>query len=84
MNAYPGTQTHFCGKCHQGEEWPKQIEREQKGTLPKCPAGPCGVQLEGKCPLGVPHPPNGVEHIFGCALCRLDASAKVSRKALGL
>ena len=86
LQAYPGVQTHFCGACHAPGEWPRQVEREQAGTLPACPAGPCGVALPpgSRCPLNTPHPKTGVEFIMGCALCRIDASARANRRALGL
>ena len=40
------------------------------GELPECPAGPCGKQLEGKCPLNVQHPAAGEEFAMGCGVCR--------------
>ena len=66
--------THFCDSCH---DIPGEMqEREANGKLPPCPAGPRGKQLEcDKCPLGVRHPPTGVEYALGCGICR---NAKMS------
>uniref|UniRef100_A0A915ATT0 RCR-type E3 ubiquitin transferase n=8 Tax=Parascaris univalens TaxID=6257 RepID=A0A915ATT0_PARUN len=60
--------THFCAACHDDFQrlmcLPKQL-------LPKCPAGPKGVQLEGDgCPLRMQHPPTGEEFAMGCGICR--------------
>jgi len=60
--------THFCDACHnQPGVGPRQ---EKAGELPACPAGPLGKQLEGSCPLRVPHPPTGEEFPLGCGICR--------------
>ncbi|EGG21972.1 hypothetical protein DFA_01858 [Cavenderia fasciculata] len=48
--------THFCNSCH-----------SQSTTIVKTPKD----QLP-KCSCGVPHPPNGEEHSFGCSLCRIN------------
>jgi hypothetical protein len=37
-------------------------------------AGACpflgGKKIEGKCPLGIDHPPGGEEFPLGCGVCR--------------
>ncbi|VDM40401.1 unnamed protein product [Toxocara canis] len=60
--------THFCAACHDDFQrlmcLPKQL-------LPKCPAGPKAVQMEGEgCPLRLQHPPTGEEFAMGCGICR--------------
>lgn len=57
--------THFCNACH--NNW---ILLGGKRNLPGCPAGPCGKQLRGPCPLGIRHPPTGQEFCIGCGLCK--------------
>ncbi|XP_055893471.1 E3 ubiquitin-protein ligase MYCBP2-like isoform X4 [Biomphalaria glabrata] len=60
--------THFCNPCH--EEF-QRVTAIPKKDLPRCPAGPKGVQLEGEeCPLHVKHPPTGEEFALGCGVCR--------------
>lgn len=58
--------THFCTKCHQ---FPIVVLDLPNSALPKCPAGPDGVQLTGTCPLKVHHPPTGEEFSLGCGIC---------------
>ncbi|MFH4976506.1 hypothetical protein AB6A40_003215 [Gnathostoma spinigerum] len=59
--------SHFCAACHDDFQrlmcLPKQL-------LPKCPAGPRGIQLDGDCPLRVDHPATGEEFALGCGICR--------------
>jgi len=58
-------------------------DMERAGTLPRCPAGPSGRQLPGDascCPLRVPHPATGTEHIVGCATCMQEALASTRRR----
>jgi hypothetical protein len=75
--------THFCDTCH--SNYPQLESMLKAGTLPSCPAGPRGKQLEGACPLGgVAHKPTGVEDVVGCAKCAQEQAAKVGRRALGL
>lgn len=56
--------THFCEECH--GLWYSLPERNPQ---PKCPVGPGGKKLKGKCPLGIAHPPTGEEFCLGCGLC---------------
>ena len=58
--------THFCAQCH---EFPMTVLDMPKANLPKCPAGPRGVQLTGACPLKINHPPTGEEFSLGCGIC---------------
>jgi E3 ubiquitin-protein ligase MYCBP2 len=60
--------THFCEQCHNQPGQMQQLQAAQQ--LPQCPAGPCGRQLEGDCPLGMQHPPSGEECALGCSICR--------------
>lgn len=60
--------THFCEACH--EDPGTMQEKEASGSLPPCPAGPRGKHLEGKCPLGIDHPPTGTEFCLGCPMCK--------------
>ena len=70
---------------HLADKWQDQEKRFKAGTLPQCPAGPCGKQLAGvPCPLGIAHPPTGTEHIIGCAKCAQVNAVKASRRAAGL
>ncbi|KAH9488940.1 E3 ubiquitin-protein ligase mycbp2 [Bulinus truncatus] len=58
--------THFCNPCH--EEF-QRVTAIPKKDLPRCPAGPKGVQLDGEeCPLHVKHPPTGEEFALGCGI----------------
>lgn len=57
--------THFCNSCHNNHV----MVAGMGARLPKCPAGPSGQQLQGECPLGINHPPNGTEFCIGCGLC---------------
>uniref|UniRef100_A0A1I7W188 RCR-type E3 ubiquitin transferase n=1 Tax=Loa loa TaxID=7209 RepID=A0A1I7W188_LOALO len=60
--------THFCTACH--DDFQRLICLPKK-LLPKCPAGPKGIQLDGnECPLRVKHPPTGEEFPLGCGICR--------------
>lgn len=59
--------THFCAVCHDDFQ---RLMRLPKNLLPKCPAGPKGLQLEGSCPLRILHPPTGEEFALGCGICR--------------
>ena len=55
--------THFCDKCHKRQEQGDYLNRKPISELPKCPG-------KDKCPLGVEHPPNGVEEFsLGCVVC---------------
>lgn len=65
--------THFCDPCHNQPGFGPDQKRE--GKLPICDgkhqyAGPLGKQLEGPCPLRIPHPPTGEEFPLGCGICR--------------
>jgi E3 ubiquitin-protein ligase MYCBP2 len=75
--------THFCDGCHGVYQRMQKMNGEQgdEKTLPQCPAAPKGVHLPNgtPCPLGVEHPPNGVEHVLGCATCAMQNSARVQR-----
>ncbi|GBG72873.1 hypothetical protein CBR_g12593 [Chara braunii] len=55
--------THFCDNCHT-----TRPDRHKDRMPAPCP----GL---GSCPLGVPHPPQGLECYLGCALCRYDEPA---------
>jgi len=71
MSAYPGQLTHYCSECH--DQPGTMIDHQKAGTLPKCPAGPCGKQLTGPCPLlamGFRHPSPDQECCLDCLLCR--------------
>ncbi|XP_076446720.1 E3 ubiquitin-protein ligase MYCBP2-like isoform X7 [Babylonia areolata] len=60
--------THFCNQCHDDFQ---RVTNIPKTSLPHCPAGPRGRQLEGEeCPLHVQHPPTGEEFALGCGVCR--------------
>uniref|UniRef100_A0A914WQL4 E3 ubiquitin-protein ligase MYCBP2 n=1 Tax=Plectus sambesii TaxID=2011161 RepID=A0A914WQL4_9BILA len=59
--------THFCTICHDDFQ---RLMALPKQLLPKCPAGPKAVQLEGSCPLKVQHPETGEEFALGCGICR--------------
>ena len=49
----------------------QRITNIAKAELPRCPAGPRSIQLEGdECPLHVQHPPTGEEFALGCGVCR--------------
>ncbi|CAD8183249.1 unnamed protein product [Paramecium pentaurelia] len=48
--------THYCDPCH----------RNIKTNMTKPCPGPA------KCPLGIPHKPNGEEMSLGCSLCRAE------------
>jgi len=60
--------THFCNACHNRPEVGPDLARSN--SLPHCPAGPLGAQLEGACPLAIEHPETGKEFALGCGLCR--------------
>ena len=57
--------THFCTDCHKKQEGGEYLTRKPLSELPKC---------DGKCPLGVKHPPNGTEFALGCGICRQRAA----------
>ncbi|KAJ3430755.1 e3 ubiquitin-protein ligase mycbp2 [Anaeramoeba flamelloides] len=56
--------THFCDSCHRKASTLPNLPKDQ---LPKCLGPP---NCRGK------HPPNGVEHCYGCGLCE-DSNDKV-------
>jgi len=56
--------THFCNSCHDKQISGNHVTKKSY-VCPAC-LGP------GKCPLKVPHPPNGTkEFLLGCGMCRL-------------
>ncbi len=60
--------THFCAGCHDDFQ---RLVNLPRALLPRCPAGPKAVQLEGDgCPLRVQHPATGEEFALGCGICR--------------
>jgi len=62
--------THFCEECHSAFS---ELQDREKDTLPQCPVAPRAVKIEngeGKCPLGIDHPPTGEEFALGCGICR--------------
>ncbi|VDM94028.1 unnamed protein product [Onchocerca ochengi] len=60
--------THFCTACH--DDFQRLMSLPTK-LLPKCPAGPKAIQLDGnECPLKIKHPPTGEEFPLGCGICR--------------
>jgi len=60
--------TSFCSSCH---------DAANRGTLDTDRA-PCRGPRH--CPLGVKHPPHGVEFSLGCSLCRSEGNKPAKQR----
>ena len=74
--------THFCKACHDNP--PAALQLQATGALPRCPAGPLGVQLSGACPLGILHRPTGEEQVLGCSLCLMESKRRLAALRAGV